>query len=160
MYIRVPTAEAAPPSFSTHPPSVFSDFRTVTEADVIVVIMNAPSKQCELDPIPTWLLKKCVTFLAPFLTVFFNQSLSDGIMPDCMKIDMVTPLLKKHNLDPTDLSNYRPVSNLSFLSKILEKIVCRQLMSYLESNMLLPKNQSAYRANHSMELLRYSDLRL
>jgi hypothetical protein len=102
-----------------------------------------------------------VTFLASFLTVFFNQSLSDGIMPDCMKIATVTPLLKKHNLDPTDLSNYRPVSNLSFLSKILEKIVRKQLMSYLESNMLLPKNQSAYRANHSTEtaLLRvYLDL--
>jgi hypothetical protein len=159
--IRISTAGAAPPSFSTHPPSVFSDFRTVTEADVISVIVNAPSKQCELDPIPTWLLKKCVTFLAPFLTVFFNQSLSDGIMPDCMKIATVTPLLKKHNLDPTDLSNYRPVSNLSFLSKILEKIAGKPCVGYLESNMRLPKNQSAYRAKHSTEtaLLRvYSDL--
>ena len=86
-----------------------------------------------------------------------------SVMPSCMKQAIVTPILKKRNADHTDLSNYLPVSNLSFLSKLIEKVVSHQLTEYLECNALLPVPvcQSAYRANHSTEtaVLRvYSDL--
>jgi hypothetical protein len=64
---------------------------------------------------------------------------------------MVTPLLKKETLDPCDLGNYRPVSNLSFLSKILERAVYDQVSSYLQEYNLLPERQSAYRKHHSTE---------
>ena len=74
---------------------------------------------------------------------------------------IVTPILKKSNLDPADISNYRPVSNLSLLSKLLERAIKQQLTGYLESESLLPHNQSAYRAGHSTEtaaLRVFSDL--
>jgi hypothetical protein len=78
-----------------------------------------------------------------------------------MKRDMVVPLLKKENLNTDELKNYRPVSNLSFISRLLERIVSEHLNDYLESHNLLPARQSAYRSGHSCEtdLLRiHSDL--
>ena len=78
-----------------------------------------------------------------------------------MKLAIVSPLLKKEDLDKQDLKNYRPVSNLSFLSKLLEKAVSSQVTAYLETNEMLPSHQSAYRAHHSTKtfLVRiYSDL--
>ena len=80
--------------------------------------------------------------LAPYVTLLVNKSLSEGVMPSCMKQAIVTPILKKRNADHTDLSNYRPVSNLSFLSKLIEKVVLHQLTEYLECNALLPVCQS------------------
>ena len=66
-----------------------------------------------------------------------------------MKI--VQPLLKKTLLDPNDLKNFRPVSNLSFFSKLLEKIVMSQLLDHLNTNELWPWFQLAYRACRSTE---------
>ena len=74
-----------------------------------------------------------------------------GSVPTSFKCAVVKPLLKKANLDKNNLKNYRPVSNLPFLSKILEKIVLTQLFSYLNSHSLLSPNQSAYRPSHSTE---------
>ena len=138
-----------------------SSTRQVTDADVALLISKSPSKQSQLDPIPTWLLKKCATKLVPFLTVMMNESLQSGCVPASMKSAIVTPIIKKPNLDSTNLNNFRPVSNLSFISKLLEKVVSRQLVNYLDISRLLPKFQSAYRADHSTEtaLLRvHSDL--
>jgi len=64
---------------------------------------------------------------------------------------IVTPLLKKASLDPHDLKNYRPVSNLSFVSKLVERVAVIQLTDYLESHQLMPLLQSAYRRHHSTE---------
>ena len=61
------------------------------------------------------------------------------------------PLLKKPNLDENELCNFRPVSNLSFMSKILEKLVLRQLLDHLHANCLMESYQSAYKAYHSTE---------
>ena len=58
---------------------------------------------------------------------------------------------KESRADTTDTKNYRPVLNLTFMSKIMERLVCQQLVSYLELNQLLPKHQSAYRKFHSTE---------
>jgi len=62
-----------------------------------------------------------------------------------MKSAYITPRLKKADLDPTDAEAYRPISNLSVLSKLLERLVCEQLVTYLRDNSLLPERQSAYR---------------
>jgi hypothetical protein len=64
---------------------------------------------------------------------------------------MVTPLIKKSSLDPQDFSNYRPVSGLLFLSKLIGRVVLRQLTSHIEEFQLLPPSQSAYRVNYSTE---------
>ena len=64
---------------------------------------------------------------------------------------LVTPILKKKCLDHNDLNNYRPVSNLCFIAKILEKLVLSQVSSYLNSHNLYNTCQSAYRPGHSTE---------
>ena len=61
------------------------------------------------------------------------------------------PLLKKHGLDVSQINNYRPVSNLLYLSKLLDRIVQSRLQTFLDSNGLMPKTQSAYRQYHSTE---------
>ncbi len=92
-----------------------------------------------------------VEILAPFLVELFNRSLVQGIVPAAFRTAYITPLLKKSDLDPADPKSYRPISNLSVLSKLLERLVARQLLAYLTASKLLPELQSAYRAFHSTE---------
>ena len=87
----------------------------------------------------------------PFLCQLFNWSLEHGVVPPSFKSAYITPLLKKADLDAADVKSYRPISNLSVVSKLLEWIVAKQLVSYLRENNLLPDLQSAYRAFHSTE---------
>ena len=90
-------------------------------------------------------------FSFSFITVYCNTSLRDGSFPDSQKNAIVTPILKKANLDAHAAANYRPISNLSYLSKLLERCVNKQLNDYLSTNNLLPSVQSAYRKFHSTE---------
>ena len=75
--------------------------------------------------------------------------MEEGVFPSNLKHANITPLLKKKNLDKEILKNYRPVSNLPFLSKVIEKIVAAHLRTHLEVNKLWCKMQSAYRPFHS-----------
>ena len=114
-------------------------------------ILNSAPKSCELDPIPSKLLIECLDSIIPSLTDLFNSSLATGIFPQCFKSALVTPILKKRCLDHNDLNNYRPVSNLCFIAKILENLVLSQVSSYLNSHNLYNTCQSAYRPGHSTE---------
>ena len=76
---------------------------------------------CRLDPIPTWLLKKCVNELVPVITQIINLSFKNGDFPDTLKSALITPLIKKPSLDCEVLKNYRPVANLKFLAKTIER---------------------------------------
>ena len=89
--------------------------------------------------------------LSPFLTVLFNRSLQTGVFPASQKAAIITPVIKKATLDPYDTNSYRPISNLSFVSKLLERCANDQLNEHLNANGLLPDVQSAYRRNHSTE---------
>ncbi len=80
-----------------------------------------------------------------------NASLLSVTFQNSMKTAVVNPLLKKVNLDNTILSNYRPISNLSFISKTIEKVVFNQLNNYLNSNGYLDNFQFGYRPHHSTE---------
>jgi hypothetical protein len=104
-----------------------------------------------LDPIPAGLLYECLDEIVPIITGIINQSLITGIVPASFKEAVVTPLLKKANLDPHMMENYRPVSNLPFVSKILEKVVHHQLLDHLNQHDLLEPFQSAYKVHHSTE---------
>ena len=128
-----------------------SHFRACTEDEVREVIMRLPSKSCSLDPIPTTILKECIDDLLPFLTAMCNASLLEGHLPVSQRHAIITPLIKKPHLDAADVKNYRPVSNLTFVSKVVERLVSGRLVGYLQENNLMPVEQSAYRRNHSTE---------
>ena len=149
--IRADTAAAPPPDVVDTAPVPWSSFQPCTEADVRRIIMSSPVKSCSLDQIPTFLLREHVDLFTPFVTAIVNASLSQGRLPDSQKHAIVLPLLKKSGLDTADMANFRPVSNLSFLSKVIERVVARQVNSYLMENGLLPRCQSAYRRHHSTE---------
>ena len=148
--IRLKTASAPRPDFSNcNSASRLEGFDLVSVDDIHRLIGSA--RTCRLDPIPTWIIKKYVDDLAPFIIAMVNSSLSTGYFPIRMKHAIVVPVLKKHNLDVTDLGNYRPVSNLSFISKLLERCVYERITGYLRENGLMPAKQSAYRPGHSTE---------
>ena len=135
--------------FKTTP--LLSEFSPVTEDEVEKLISSAPTKTCQLDPVPTWLVKDVRGLLTPYLTVLFNVSLSTGCFPMKFKHAVIRPLLKKADLDSSDMKNFRPVSNLPFLSKLLERVVQSRLQEFLDSNGMMPPMQSAYRRFHSTE---------
>ena len=124
-------------------------FRPTTEEEVEKIIMQSPNKSCELDPIPTWLLKECKTELLPILTKIINLSMETASVPRSFKTSRIRPLLKKPTLDKETLQNYRPVSNLPYVSKLLEKVVSKRIDEHLTENNLNEENQSAYRKFHS-----------
>ena len=118
---------------------------------VVSLIKAAPSKQCLLDPLPTCLLKNCASLLAPYIIVIINSSLTVGSFPTSWKHAILSPLLKKAGLDVSLPTNYRPISNLYFLSKLLERVIYKQTTDYLIEHKLFPEFQSAYRRVHSTE---------
>ena len=108
-------------------------------------------KTSALDLLPKDLFLSVYPVLLPHLTHVNNNSLTSGTVPSCFKRARITPLLKKPTADSTELASYRPVSNLSFFSKVLESVVARQLNVYLSDHLLLNPVQSAYRHHHSTE---------
>src|ERR1043165_4904904 len=117
------------------------------------LILAAAPKTCELDPAPTFLVQELVDALLPFLTLLCNRSIQEAHLPTSQKRSILLPDLKKDVLDSSDPANYRPIANVTFLSKILERIVANQLTVYLDLNGLLPPLQSGFRKNHSTETL-------
>ena len=124
---------------------------SIDTTEVLRIIRDSPSKTCDLDPIPTSLLKSISSPLIIHISRIINRSLIQGIFPEELKKSLVLPLLKKVSLAPDKLVNYRPISNLSFISKIIERVVLVQLNKYLFDNNLYPDLQSAYRKKHSTE---------
>ena len=89
--------------------------------------------------------------LAPFVTELFNRSLLTGTVPQAFKAAFITPIITKEGLDAADVKSYRPISNLTVLSKLLERLVAGQMKDYIDKYHLLPDFQSAYRIHHSTE---------
>jgi len=113
-------------------------FRICAKDDVARVVAAAVSKSCELDPIPTDILKQFLSVSLPCITKMCNASLQRGSLPMTQRNAIVASHLKKTGSDPADVRNYRPISNLAFMSKVVERLVCRQLVAYLKQNGLLP----------------------
>jgi hypothetical protein len=133
------------------PPPSLQSFHPATLEEVRHAIISANDSSSVLDIIPTPLLKSLLPVLLQPITDLINLSLSGGLFPSTFKHALVKPLLKKHNLPPQDLSSYRPISNLNFISKIIERIIHTRLTNHLNSFKSLSSFQSAYRKFHSTE---------
>lgn len=158
--VSLSTQHAPPPVITSTVTCTLTLFRSVSIHDVVTLIKSAPNKQCALDPMPMWLMKSCASLLGPIVSYIVNRSFTEGQLPTAQKVALVRPLIKKPNMDQLDLKSYRPISNLSFLSKLIERCVNAQLTDYLNYNKLFATYQSAYRAGHSTEtalLKTYSD---
>ena len=99
----------------------------------------------------TWLVKDTINELLPIVSHIVVTSLQSSVMPEKYKTSYISPLLKKTGLNPESLLNYRPISNLPFISKVIERVVAKQLTVYLQENDLHDQFQSAYRKDHSTE---------
>ena len=82
--------------------------------------MKSPYKSCELDPVPTWLVKECLDQLLPLLTNITNTSMEGSYVPRDFKCARIRPFLKKPGLDPDTLKYYRTVSNLPLFEVVGE----------------------------------------
>ena len=92
-----------------------------TVADIKHIILHSTSNTRALDPVPTSILKDNAETFATMLMQMVNASLQSGTAPADMKHALVTPLHKRHGLDTNNFANYRPVSNIGFVSKVLER---------------------------------------
>ena len=148
--LRASTADSPPPVIASTD-SAFDGFQPILETDLRRLLVSSNLKSCELDPLPPFIIADIVDDIVPFLLYVFNRSLLEGYLPGSQKRALVFPTLKKPNLDVNLCQNYRPISNLSFLSKTLERLVSLQLLPYLEKSGLLPPSQSGFRTHHSTE---------
>ena len=115
------------------------------------IIMTLHNKSSMNDPMPVTLVKKFIDILLPILFYIITKSLKDGVFPENLKHAIVTPVLKNKNADTETFKNYQPISNLSFVSKLLEKTVLCQLNNFLFLNILYSIYQSGYRTNHKQQ---------
>ena len=126
-------------------------FSNIDENIVKKVIVGLSSKNSYgHDEISSNLLKELIIVLVKPLTVIINQSLSTGVFPDKLKLAKVLPIYKKDA--NTIFSNYRPISLLSAISKVFEKIVFNQVYDYFKSNKIFYNSQYGLRSKHSTEL--------
>jgi Reverse transcriptase (RNA-dependent DNA polymerase) len=149
--VRTATAGMPSPDDTIRASSSMSSFQLCSQVQARRIVMSSPVKSGSLNPIPTFILREFIHLLLPYLTSMVVASLVQGRLPTSEKHVIVTPPLKKTGLDTSDMSNYRPVSNLNFILKIVERAVAMQWNDYLTSHSLLPRCQSAYRKKYSTE---------
>ncbi|XDV35971.1 hypothetical protein PO909_005829 [Leuciscus waleckii] len=132
-----------------------SDFLTYFEplnlATLTDIVGHMKPSNCPGDRMPSWFLKKTFDVIGPSVLSVINTSLSTGTVPLSLKHAVVQPLLKKPNLGQEVLSNFRPISKLPFLAKILEKSVFNQMQSFLDQNVALEMFQSGFKIKHNTE---------
>ena len=125
-------------------------FAPLTTKEVALIIKQMKTKSCELDDILTNILKQMLPWVIELITKIVNISLEGGVFFTNWKLAVVRPLLKKLGLELIK-ANYRPVSNLPFISKVVERCMLLQLSQHCNDFNLQPDYQSAYRENYSCE---------
>ena len=121
-----------------------------TQGEILKTINNLPSKKSSgYDGISNVVLKDIAPIIIAPLTTLFNMSLTQGVFPDCMKLAEIIALYKSK--DRELCNNYRPISLLITISKILEKIVYKRVYRFLNSTNQIYDKQYGFRSKHSCE---------
>ena len=119
----------------------------VTETEIYKYLSNVkPTKSTGYDKIPPMLIKDAAGVISRSLTIIFNRSIVSGIFPEDLKIAVLSPVFKKG--DRSSCGNYRPISVLSVIEKVLEKIAFDQLCKYFEDNSIISNEQSGFWKNY------------
>ena len=127
----------------------------VSEIELMKIISGMSKTVCATDPFSTKLLMAHLPTIIHILLHIVNLCLSTGVFLTSYKSSIVIPLTKKAGLHHEILENYRPVSNLSFLSKVIEKIIANRILTHISENGIVDLFQSAYKAGHSCETAYY-----
>uniref|UniRef100_A0A670I3D4 Reverse transcriptase domain-containing protein n=1 Tax=Podarcis muralis TaxID=64176 RepID=A0A670I3D4_PODMU len=130
---------------------VLDHFDRISPADVDRLLRAGKPTTCPLDPCQSWLIRACPDEVRAPLGDIINLSLGTWTFPGELKEAVVHLFLKKTSLDPLDLTNYRPVLNLPFLGKVIERAVAEQLGGFLDETSALDPFQSGFRAGHGTE---------
>lgn len=137
-------------NFLQNPSDKNFKFELTNVDEVIKVIDKLKAKTSRgIDGISNKLLKSIKKEIAPCITKLINNSFKTNIFPDRLKYAKITPILKKGN--ETLLENYRPISILTTISKVFEKIIHKQLLNFFLQNKLLHRSQYGFRPQHSTE---------
>lgn len=107
-------------------------------------IMTKLKSGSPTDSTPPQILTLAIDIICPAILDLVNFSISSGTVPLAWKCAMVKALLKKPNLNEDDFANYRPISLLPWVSKILEKHINTIMVDFLESNDLLHPSQTGF----------------
>ena len=146
---ELPVTTETPESYVSPSNSTFQ-IQNGSEVDVFHSLTTLKiSKSCGHDKIPPKVLKDSAIVIAPFLTHIFNQSINTGFFSEDLKTTIISPIYKSGS--KTECCNYRPISVLSTLAKILQKLISLQLYEYLENNRILASNQFGFRKKFSTE---------
>ena len=125
-------------------------FLPITASDVKNLVMNMKSKTNKLDLLPVTFIKENIEKFVDLLANIVNIYLLSGVFAKEWKTALLYPLIKKSGLDVIK-SNYRPISNLSFISRLVEKAAINQLVQHADYHDLTPHHQAVYKKNHSCE---------
>lgn len=123
------------------------DFKFADIIEVNRVIMDLPNKSSNINSIPTFIFKYLSGTISPVLCDLFNSSYIEGRFPDCLKLAEVIPIFKSGS--PTEVKNFRPISLLSVVSKIFERLMRVRLVGFLENNNLISGHQFGFRSQRN-----------
>ncbi|KAF7241729.1 putative RNA-directed DNA polymerase from transposon BS [Varanus komodoensis] len=132
-------------------PKLLEEFQLLRPNDVDKVLGRVRPTTCLLDPCPSWLINNSKHGIGTWILEVVNASLREGRVPAPLKEAVIRPVLKKASLDPEMATNYRPVANIPFLGKVLERVVAGQLQALLEETDYLDPFQSGFRPGYSTE---------
>ena len=140
--------------------STLSKFKEINIETLSKIMSKVKTTYCKaLDPID--FRKIDLDIIKPYLLEIVNTVLTSGIFPESEKLSIIYPKIKDIKGNKNEYANYRPISNISYIGKVIENCIYEQLKEHFEENQILPTNQSAYRSNFSTETAitrLYSDL--
>ena len=146
---RGPSVEQCAPRPVTVCSSAFK-LKPVTLPELSAAVWGmSSSRAVGLDGVPMHAVRKCFPVVGPMLLHLINSTIRTGVFPSRWKVALVVPLHKSGDVSAAKI--FRPISLLSLLSKIAERVVCNQLSAYLRDNNILSDAQFAYRCGHSVE---------
>jgi hypothetical protein len=149
--VRQATQHCSPAIYTSPCHAHLKEFQQCTLNRVRRTIIESPANLCQLDFASHSLLTAPLDIILPFLHLVFIYSLQSGVFSNGENCAVITPMIKKQGLDLDSAANYMPVSNLSFLLKLIARLICHQLTACLPGSAIYIPQQLAYKQYHSAE---------